>query len=125
MAYRVKSKPLEWYPSPPQSTLLTSPGLSPTAFFPSVTHAQFYALVILNSWPALPSRLSLFRCQGSYSYGCFCLHHPTVHKHTRVHALVYTHTHARTRNHKRLHFMNSHLSFKIQPGKPFQLHRQN
>lgn len=77
----------------------------------SHTHTT-YALVILNSWPVLPNRLSLFRCQGSYSCSCFCLQPPHS-------------TQAHMRAHKKLHFMNSHLSFKIHPGKPFQLHRQN
>ena len=50
----------------------------------SHTHTT-YALVILNSWPVLSNRLSLFRCQGSYSCSCFCLQPPhSTQAHTRT-----------------------------------------
>ena len=58
----------------------------------SHTHTT-YALVILNSWPVLSNRLSLFRCQGSSHAAAFAYNHPTVHKHTHEYTCARTHTH--------------------------------
>ena len=69
----------------------------------SHTHTT-YALVILNSWPVPPNRLSLFRCQGSYSCSCFCLQPPhSTQAHTRVRMRARTHTHTHTHTHTRTH----------------------
>ena len=68
------------------------------------------ALVILNSWPVLSNRLSLFRCQGSSHAAAFAYNHPTVHKHTHEYTCACTHTHTCTRVHSQeapLHELSS------------------